>query len=132
MQKGFTFIELLISLTILAAVLIPMMQLFSHAMEAAHTSRDLITASALASREMERIKNLSLGKEEIRQMGDTTWPPVGQPPFELNKTNWRIERRLTPDSDPLEISVMVHREDNPAPVVQLVTLIEDMTWGTKS
>lgn len=127
-QRGFTYIELLVSLAILAILFVPMMQLYSQAMGASESSRELITAGFLARWEMERVKNLSLTKEQLRDVGDTLWPPEDKDPWELNGSKWRIERKLKPGTDPLEVSVLVRKEGSKQKVVELVTLIEDMTW----
>ena len=59
-QKGFTYIELLITLAIIAVLFVPMMQLFSHSLYSTGVSQGLITAVNLAKWEMERTKNLNI------------------------------------------------------------------------
>jgi prepilin-type N-terminal cleavage/methylation domain-containing protein len=128
-KKGFTFIELLITLAIIAVLFVPVMQLFSHSLSSTSFSQDLISATNLAKWEMERLKNLNVTKKQLKQMGDSIYPPPAEEPLLMNKTKWRIERKIMQDSDPLEVRVSVFYDGQPTkPVVTLVTLIEDMFW----
>ena len=129
-RTGFTYIEILVALTLLALLFVPTMQLFSHAMEGTRTSRDLITAVSLARWEMERSKNLGTPKRRLQEIGNITWPPLSDPPFQLNGRNWRIDRILKPESDPLEVAVEVHYDQETKVLVRLVTLLEDNTWSS--
>lgn len=130
LRTGFTYVEILVTLTLLAILIVPMMQLFSQAMEATTLSRDLITAASLARWEMERTRNLGISTERLKTVGDLTWPPPEDPPFALNGGAWRITRTLKPDSDPLEVTVEVRRDGETGPAMaQLVTLITDPVWG---
>ena len=147
MKQAFTYIELLITLTILAVLFVPVMQLFSYSLYASGISQDLMTATSLARWEMERIKNLNVTKEQLRKMGDSLYPPLDEEPIEMNETKWRIKREIIKDTNPLEVRVYVYpvrekkevgeeeeiseelyyvQEDKP--VVTLVTLIENMFW----
>jgi prepilin-type N-terminal cleavage/methylation domain-containing protein len=147
MKRAFTYIELLITLTILAVLFVPVMQLFSHSLYASSTSQDLMTATSLARWEMERIKNLNVTKEQLKEMGDSLYPPLDEGPIEMNEMKWRIKREIIKDTNPLEVRVHVYavrkkkevgeeeevseelyyiQEDKPN--VTLVTLIENMFW----
>jgi len=129
MKKGFTYIELLITLAIIGVLFVPVMQLFSHSLYSTGESQDLITATNLAKWEMERVKNLALTKQQLRKAGDSIYPGAGQEPLEMNHMKWRIERKIIPEKDPLEVRVSAYHDGEPAnPLVTLVTLIEDMTW----
>ena len=129
-SRGFTYVEILVTLSLMAILFVPMMQLFSEAMDATNTSRDLITAASLARWEMERVKNLGVSTQRVKGFGNTTWPPEGEPPFELNGRAWRIDRVLKMDSEPLEVAVEVRREGaGEKPVARLVTLLSDTVWG---
>ena len=129
-RRGFTYVEILVTLTIIAILFVPMMQLFSQAMEATTGSRDLITAVSLARWEMERVRNLGSRMARVKAVGDATWPPLEEPPFSLNGETWRIDRHLKPDSEPLEITVEVRRDGvGQRPIVRLVTLMTDTAWG---
>lgn len=131
--SGFTFIEILVALSLIAVLFLPTMQLFSHAMEATTTSRDLITAVNLARWEMERVKNLGgVSLARLKTVGNSVWPPDTDPALQMNGQTWRIVRILRPDSDPLEVTVEVHRAGEPETVVRLVTLLADRVWESKT
>ncbi len=156
-SMAFTYIELLITLTVMAVLFIPVMQLFSHSLMASGTSQDLMTATNLARWEMERIKNLNVTEEQLSKIGDVMYPPLDKEPLELNGTKWRIKRQIRKDSDPLEVRVHVYavgdkdvileeskvdvysvitetseeayiEVEEDKPLMALVTLIEDMFW----
>ena len=127
--RGFTYVEILVTLSLVAILFIPMMQLFSNAMDATNTSRDLITAVSLARWEMERAKNVGVSTTRLKTLGDTVWPPTEEPPLTLNGRDWRVYRLLTPESEPLEVTVEARREKDTKAVVRLVTLITDTFWG---
>lgn len=126
---GFTFVELLITLSLLAILFIPMMQSFSSAMEATNASRDLITAVSLARWEMERVRNLGVSTERLKRSGNTMWPPAEEPPLELNGRAWRISRVVTVESEPLEVAVEVRRDGEAQALTKLVVLLTDTFWG---
>jgi len=128
-KRAFTYIEVLITLAIMAVLFIPMMRLFSHGLYSATISGETITAVNLARWEMERIRNLNVTKEQLKQEGDIWHPPLEEQPLEINGAKWRILRRLRPESDPLEIDVEVYRADDlNKPVASLTTLFEDNLW----
>ena len=106
-----------------------MMQLFSTAIEATNTSRDLVTAVSLARWEMERLKNLGVRTQRLREGGDTMWPPPEEPPLELNGRLWRIDRLVAGEADLLEVTVEVRHDGEVKPLVRLVTLLTDTAWG---
>lgn len=141
-KKGFTYTEVLITLAVLAALFVPMMQLFSHTLANSSMTGETITALNLAKWQMERVKNLDYTTERFKQIGSTYYPPVEEPPIELNGRRWRIYTDIAAASEPLKVEVSVFNVSNgkaPAsedggarpegrPVVELVTLLEDMTW----
>jgi len=151
--KGFTYIEILITLGVMAVLFIPVMQLFSHSLSASTMTEELITATNLAQWQMERIKNLQVTKEKLREMGDSVFPSLNEEPFLMNGARWRIKKEVLQDTDPLEVRVHVYRvtrenlgdssllasrdrrdlsfaefEQENEPLVSLVSLIEDTTW----
>lgn len=128
-RPGFTYIELLITLAVMGILFIPVMQLFSQSLYASGSTQDLITATSLARWEMERIRNLNVTKERLKEMGNSIYPPMDEPPFEMNGMKWRITREMVEETDPLEVRVHVARDAEPErPVVTLVTLVENTYW----
>lgn len=128
-SRGFTFIEILIALAVIAVLFIPMIQLFSSAMYSVTVSGEGITAVNLARWEMEQVKNLNLTKAGFKKIGDLWTPKLEEAPLEMNQAKWRVLRRIIPDTDPLEIRVEVYRNDNlNKPVATVTTLVEDSIW----
>ena len=129
MTDGFTFIEILMTLTVIALLFVPVMQLFSNSLYATGENLDRITAMNLAQSEMERTINLNMTKEQIKEIGPQVFPPLGEPPYMLNKTQWRVQREVIEESDPLEVRVTVFKDGKPDKAyITLVTLIEDLMW----
>lgn len=128
-RAAFTYIEILIALAVVAVLFVPMMQLFSYGLYSSTVSGGKITAVNLARWEMEKVKNLSITKAQLKQEGDVWTPALNEPPFEINKAKWRVFRHIKAGSDPLEVGVEVYSSDNlKEPVASLVTLIEDTVW----
>ena len=128
-RRGFTFIEILITISVVAVLFVPVMQLFSHSLFATDDNLELITATNLAKSEMERTINLNLTKEQLKLVGTQTFPPANQKPYDVNGTFWRVKREIVENTDPLEVRVFVYKESEPGKsVVSLVTLIEDLMW----
>jgi len=128
-KRAFTYIELLVTLAIIAVLFVPIMQLFSHSLHSVSASQDLITATNLAKWEMERTKNLNVTKAQLKKMGDGIYPAQEEEPLEMNNAKWRIARDIMENSNPLEVRVHVYHDGEPdKPIITLVTLIEDMTW----
>lgn len=135
MKRGFTYIELLITLAVMAILLVPVMQLFAHTLNSVSSSQGLIVATNLARWQMERIKNLNFTTKRFQELGTVIHPPLEEEPMEMDDLKWRIKTEFI-GSSPLEVRVAVYYAiDLPAgqagmkkPVMTLVTLIEDMTW----
>ena len=131
-KSAFTFLEILLALSIIAVLFLPMMRLFSHALHSTSHSKDLITAANLAQWQMERIKNLAITKEQVQALGNSIYPEGNKPALIVNETAFRI-KQIIKDSDPLEIQIEVYRdgEMDKLPLMALVTLIEDTIWEEK-
>ncbi len=134
-KKGFTFIEVLITLSLIAICFLPLMRMFSVALEQTGVIDDLTTARYLAQEGMEKIKNLNFTKAQLKSLGDVWEPPLDEPPQDINDKKWRVLRKLVKGTDPLEIHIQVFKEDElvimdsmPPPVVEFVTLLEDLEW----
>lgn len=126
---GFTYIEVLITLAVLAVLFIPMMQLFSRALYSTTVSGDQITAVNLARWEMEKVKNLNLTKAQLKELSDIWTPELEEPGLEMNGVKWRILRHIDSESDPLQVSVEVYLDNNlKESIASLVTLLEDNIW----
>ncbi len=129
--SGFTFIEILMTLTIIAVLFIPVMQLFSNSLFSTTVNLETITAMNLAQSEMERTINLNLTKTQLKKIGTLVTPPENEKPLEMNGQFWRIKREIVDNSDPLEVRIVVTRDSEPAKsVVTLVTLVEDLMWDS--
>lgn len=128
-KRAFTYIELLITLAIIAVLFVPIMQLFSNSLYSVSASQDLITAINLAKWEMERTKNLNVTNAQLKKIGDGIYPAQEEEPLEMNNAKWRIARDIMENSNPLEVRVHVYHDGEPdKPIITLVTLIEDMIW----
>jgi len=119
LSGGFTFVEILMTLLILSIAVVPLMQLYATATEQVTYTDDLRTALDLAREEVEKIKNLALTEEQIKELGNIISPPIW-----LNQGAWYTVRLVNPTASPLEIQVLVYRDQlAAAPVVSLVTII---------
>ncbi len=129
--RGFTFIELLISLSVIAIAFAPLMQMFSTGIEQVYVISELNTSRYLAQEGMEKLRNLNFTKAQIKDLGDIWDPPLDKPALEVNERKWRVLRRVNKNSNPLEVKVLIFQEPiNPdsQPTLELVTLIEDLEW----
>jgi prepilin-type N-terminal cleavage/methylation domain-containing protein len=118
-NRGFTFVEILVTLLVLAVAVTPLLQLYATAVEQLGFTDDLSTASELAREEIEKVKNLALTERQLKQMGNVISPPI-----RLQKRIWYTVRVVDPDLTPLEVQVYVYRGTlKSAPIVQLVTIV---------
>ena len=134
-NRGFTFIELLITLTVLSICFLPLMNMFSVLLVQTNYSSDITTARYLAQEGMEKIKNLNLTVLQLKDLGNIWDPSFKKHPIVIDGQGWRILRELDPQSDPLQIHIKVFKEKDlldkerkAAPMVELVTLFEDFEW----
>lgn len=130
-RTGFTFIELLISLSVIAIAFVPLMQMFSTALEQVYHISESNTSRYLAQESMEKLKNLNFTKAQIKDLGDAWEPAKDLPALEFNERKWRVLRRVNKNSDPLEVRILVFQEPispTSKPHLELVTLIEDLEW----
>ena len=117
------------TLTIIAVLFVPVMQLFTHTMAATTESLDMIVATNLAKSEMEKTINLNMTETQLKELGEQITPPLKDAPLVMNKSSWRVRREVVDGTDPLEVRIHVYHEGDPThDVVVLTTLIEDMMW----
>jgi len=135
-NSGLTFIELLITLAVIAIAFLPLMRMFSASIEQVLMVTDLTTARYLAREGTEKLKNLGFTESQILNLGDTWHPGLNKPPLLLNGKKWRVLRKIVKKTDPLEIRIQVYQiTTKPAkqqigkPIIEVVTLIEDLDWA---
>jgi prepilin-type N-terminal cleavage/methylation domain-containing protein len=118
-KQGFTFIEILLTLVIITVTAVPLMRLYSTAVEQTALVEELRTALDLGREEVEKVKNLALSEEQLKQMGNVISPPIV-----LNRSVWYTVRIVSQEETPPEISVYVFRDNLEAqPIVSLVTIV---------
>lgn len=120
-NRGFTYIEMLLTLAIIAICFVPLTRMFSRNMEETVYYGNMVTAMGLARQEMEKIRSLAFTEKQLEAMGDILYPGII-----MNEASWYVERGIRPGTDPLEVRVKVYLEnDFSKPMVELVTLLED-------
>jgi prepilin-type N-terminal cleavage/methylation domain-containing protein len=132
-QKGFTFIELLITLAVVAIAFLPLMRMYTACLEQVYVNEDMTTARYLAQEGMEKIKNLGFTEDQLKKIGDLWYPSRNDQPLKMNDKNWRVLRKITKNTDPLEVKIEVYLDHknsgiSSTPIIELVTLIEDLDW----
>ncbi len=130
LKKGFTYTEILITLAVMAALFVPMMQLFSYSLASSSVTGETIVALNLAKWQMERVKNLNYTVEQFKEVGSAYFPPLEEPPLELNGKKLRVFTDIDTGSDPLKVRISIFYDGRfkDKPVVELMTLLGDMTW----
>lgn len=116
---GFTFVEILLTLVIISTCAVPLMQVFSTAVEQVGSVDDIRTAMDLGREEIEKVKNLALTEEQIKELGNVVSSPIV-----LNRTVWFTARVVDKDATPLKVTVFVFRDslENKA-AVTFVTVV---------
>jgi len=104
---GFTFIEILLTLLIFSICFLPLMRMFTIAMQEIAYIDDMRVALDLAREEVEKVRNLALTEDQIKQMKN-----VASPPMYLNNKIWRTLRVVDQNISPLQFSVYVYRGDS--------------------
>ena len=126
-QSGFTYIEMLTVVTLMAVCFVPLLQMFTASIDEVRQYSDLGTALQLGRDAMERVKNLRLTEAQIESQGTVWYPQKEEEPLIMNGQEWKVKRSSIPDTNPLEIHVAVYQGDDlDHPALRLVTLVEDL------
>ena len=126
-NRGFTLIEILIAMTVIAVTFVPLMHMFVVAMDNINHAKVMTTAISLGRHHMEMVKNLNLTEDRLRAYPSPTfYPPEDKPPLEINATRWRIKRIIDKKSDPVKVDIEVYEEGESEPAFTLTTLFEDI------
>jgi len=119
-ERGFTFIELLLALVIMGICFVPLMQMFSVSLSEIGYIDDMRTALDLAREEVEKVKNIGLTEDQIKNMGN-----VSSPPIVLNARQWRAVRVVRREVSPLEFTVYIFKGDSlQQPVIAVSTIVQ--------
>jgi prepilin-type N-terminal cleavage/methylation domain-containing protein len=126
-KAGFTYIEMLVVISLLALCFVPLLQMFAQSMDEVSQYSDLSTAIQLGREGMEAVKNLRFTQDQIERQ-ETVWTPAeDEPPYDINGKQWRIKRTVVTHTDPLEVHIEVFRAQHLSnSVIELVSLIEDL------
>ncbi len=126
-RAGFTYIEMLVVISLLALCFVPLLQMFAQSLDEVSQYSDLGTAIQLGREGMEAVKNLRFTEEQIESQGAVWTPPESEAPYEINGKRWRIKRTVVSNTNPLEVHVEVFQDQNlTSSILELVTLIEDL------
>ncbi len=118
-RAGFTFVEIMLTLVLLSIAAVPLMTMFSTAVEQTGTIDEIRAALDLGREEVEKIKNLALTEDQIKALGNVVSPPIV-----LNKTVFYTVRVVDPDEEPLQVTVYVFRDSlSTYPIITLVTVV---------
>ena len=125
-HNGFTFIEIIVAMTLIAVVFIPLMEMFTVAIENITLAKVMTTAINIGRQHMEMVKNLNLPEDRLRKLPkEQFFPPLNKPPMEINDTYWRVKRIIHQKSDPVKVDIYVYEEGEAEPLFTLTTLFED-------
>jgi len=128
---GFTFIELLVALSLFAAVSVILLQAFIAAMSSAGRSNERVAATALAVQVMEQI-HASVNPVTWVGIADLPRSPLPLPapyagvtnpgphPFEV-----AVDLTVNPVLSLTAATVEVYRPADPGPLVVMTTLLDD-------
>jgi prepilin-type N-terminal cleavage/methylation domain-containing protein len=125
-RAGFTFIELLMAVTLIGISFFPIMELFTTAMSEFQATSEHSTALSLAREGMERLRNLDLPVERIAAQGSSVFPPENEPPLSLNHREWRVKTIVHPETSPLRVDIEVVQEGGQGKPLVFSTLLEDL------
>lgn len=125
-RHGFTFVEIILAITVMAIAFMPILNLFTTAVEQINLTNELSSALNLGREGMEMVRNLNLPVERLEQQQETYYPPYQEPPILLNHIEWRIHTVMHTGTRPLQVDVRVLREGSDTPILEFTTLFEDL------
>jgi len=99
---------------------VPLMQMFSVSLSEIGYIDDMRTALDLAREEVEKVKNIGLTEDQIKNMGN-----VSSLPIVLNARQWRAVRVVRREVSPLEFTVYIFKGDSlQQPVIAVSTIVQ--------
>jgi len=127
-KKGFTLVELIVTITLLGLLLIPLGIMSMEFVQAIVYSRDIGVAEALAKIEMAKINNLAYSDATLTVGYDNTTP---------NYEGYAYNLRRTVSAGPVlnskQVQVRVFPSGNTTnPLVNVITYLADVTFGAGS
>ncbi len=126
-SAGFTYIEMLIALAVVACCFVPMLEMYARSVSEVKHYADIGTAMNLAREGMEKLQNMHISESQLAALGDTWDPPLPEKPIELNHQAWRLKRIVERGTRPLEVHVQVFYELNhEKPMLDITTLFADL------
>ena len=126
-DRGFTYIEMLIVVALVAICFVPLLHMFVSSLEEVSQYSEMGTATQLGREALERVKNYRLSESQLERLGTLWLPPESESPLVFNHKDWRIKQTAVRGTDPLEIHIGVFRaKDLKNPVIELTTLVEDL------
>lgn len=130
-QRGFTFIEVVVSLSLLGAAAIFILQAFMAGLAHAGRSNERVAATTLATQIMEQIR-ASANPYEMVNMAPLPRTPLPLPaPYVgvVNPTPHTFEAAVVVDQNPnfrlITATVEVYRPTDVTPFVTLTTVLDD-------
>ena len=136
-QSGFTLLEIITALIVIAVAFLPLMRMYTSALEQIEQTSNLTTAKYIAKAAMEKMKNMAVSEGRLLGLKNPIEPPLGEPPYTLNGREWRVEkvvRRTMEGSIKVTVKVYLIRKQvsdddkgflKSKPVIGISTLIED-------
>jgi prepilin-type N-terminal cleavage/methylation domain-containing protein len=128
---GFTFVELLVAMSLFAAVSFVVLQAFVAAMGHSGRSNERVAATALAVQIMEQI-HASVNPYTMVNIGDLPRSPLPLPAPYAGVVNpapypFEVAVDVTQDSNLTVITALVdvYRPGDPAPLVTMMTMLDD-------
>lgn len=125
-RTGFTFIELVISMALLAIGIFPVLELFSSALSTVVATRTNVTAVNFANEALEMVKNMNLSVDQWIEMKQYDYPLPGEEDVIINGQSWNFSVVVTEPARPLPLEIRVFQSDSSEPVLKLHTLLEDL------